>query len=242
MPMTTRRSASVGSVRETAPSSGHRSVPRLRRAAASKRSHNAYNQLGRRDDAHHELTNALRLHTELNDPIGQAATHRGLAELLGPTTAALDHAKQALSLYQAAADEGGQGAALNVVGWHHTLLGDHHRAIEYCRHALTILRRLGNQRGEAATWDSLGHAHHHLGDHTQAITCYERAARLRHAAGDRHPEAKTLTRLGHVHQAIGDEDAARAAWHRALAILDDLDHPDTDDVHARLAALTSPAP
>jgi hypothetical protein len=40
--------------------------------------------------------------------------------------------------------------------------------------------------------------------------------------------------LSHNHHAGGDHEAARDAWQHALAILDDLEHPDADTVRAKL--------
>jgi hypothetical protein len=49
-----------------------------------------------------------------------------------------------------------------------------------------------------------------------------------------------LNRLGDVRLAAADPDAARTAWQRALAILADLDHPDADDVRAKLRTAAPP--
>ncbi|WP_198940651.1 AfsR/SARP family transcriptional regulator [Micromonospora sp. CB01531] len=200
----------------------------------------AYSQLGHNEDAHHHLTLALNLYQELDDPIGQATTHRGFAALVRSDSSdkALHHAEQALALYRAGDNPGGEGNALNEVGWYSALLGDYHRALDHCEQALVILEKLGNRRGQAATWDSLGYAHHHLGDHHRAIDCYRRAADLRHATGDRHPEAETLNRLAHTYLAVGDRESAHSAWEKALTILTQLDHPDADQVRANLGALS----
>jgi len=53
--------------------------------------------------------------------------------------------------------------------------------------------------------------------------------------GDRWGEADTLTNLGDIRRAVGELLQAREAWQQALAILDDLKHPDAAEVRARLA-------
>jgi hypothetical protein len=60
------------------------------------------------------------------------------------------------------------------------------------------------------------------------------ALRLYRDLTDRYYESDTLTHLGDTHLAVGDPDAARAAWRQALTILDDLDHPDAQNVRAKL--------
>jgi hypothetical protein len=52
--------------------------------------------------------------------------------------------------------------------------------------------------------------------------------------GDKPDEADSLIRLGDAFQAAGDADAAHGVWHEALAILDDLNHPEADDLRDRL--------
>jgi hypothetical protein len=53
-------------------------------------------------------------------------------------------------------------------------------------------------------------------------------------------EASVLTHLGDARHAAGESALAREAWQRALAILDDIEHPDADQVRAKLASTTNP--
>jgi hypothetical protein len=55
--------------------------------------------------------------------------------------------------------------------------------------------------------------------------------------GDRYGEADTLTHLAETHHATGNPQAACGAWQQALTILDDLDHPNAEQVRAKLAGL-----
>jgi tetratricopeptide (TPR) repeat protein len=92
----------------------------------------------------------------------------------------------------------------------------------------------------ANAWDSLGFAHHHLGHHAEAQACYRRAIGLLHDVGKQYDEAAALARLGEVLCAAGDPTSARDAWQQALTILDDLDHPDAQQVRTKLATLATP--
>jgi tetratricopeptide (TPR) repeat protein len=203
----------------------------------------AYTLLGRFDDAHTQLRHALDLTTRTGAQTQQAHTHRNLAYLWGRRgrpAQALPHAQQALRLCQATDNQAGQARALNEVGWCHALLGEHQQALTYCQQALTLHQQLGDRQGQAATWDSLGYAHHHLGQHTQALTCYQHALTLCQDLGDRYGEATTLTHLGDTHHTTSNPQAARDAWQQALTILDDMDHPDAEQVRAKLATLDTP--
>jgi|GEM_PF-4772242 hypothetical protein len=46
----------------------------------------------------------------------------------------------------------------------------------------------------------------------------------------------TLTSLGDTRRTAGEPAQAREAWQQALAILEDLRHPDADRVRAELAS------
>jgi len=50
-------------------------------------------------------------------------------------------------------------------------------------------------------------------------------------------EATALIHLGDTHHAAGDPDAARDPWQQARSILDNLHHPDADQVRSKLAAI-----
>jgi tetratricopeptide (TPR) repeat protein len=199
--------------------------------------------LGRFDDAHTHLQQALDLYRRSGEQTKQAPTHLNLAVVLerqGRYTDALYHARQALDLSRAAGHQAGQADALNAVGWYCALLGDHQQALTSCQQALGLHQRLNDRQGQAATWDSLGYAHHNLGHHTQAATCYQHALDLYRDLGYRQGEADTLIRLGDTHHATSNPQAACDAWQQALTILNDLDHPDAAQVRTKLTDLDPP--
>jgi tetratricopeptide (TPR) repeat protein len=203
----------------------------------------AYTRLGRLEDAYTHLSRALDLATRAGDQTGQVRTHINLGYLWGRWgnyPRALDHARQALTLRQATGHLHGQAQGLNNVGWCHARLGDHHQALTACQQALTLFQDLGDRAGQAHAWDSIGYAHHHLGNHTDALTSYHHALTLHRDVGDRYNEATTLTNLGDTHHTTGNHHAAHDAWHQALTILDDLNHPDADQLRTKLTTLHAP--
>lgn len=201
------------------------------------------------DQARGHLADSLRRYRQLGDRDGQARVHQSLnwvCERQARYGDALGHAEQALALFQAIDDQAGQAAALNAIGWCHVLLGDPQRSRTFCRRALALNRERGNRRSEALTWDSLGYAEHQVGRFAKAAACYRRALHLFQECGDRFYEAEILTHLGNTRHAAGDPQEARAAWQAALDILDDLRHPDADQVRAKLGQIrrapSDPAP
>jgi DNA-binding SARP family transcriptional activator/tetratricopeptide (TPR) repeat protein len=202
----------------------------------------AYVRLGRFDDAHDHLRQALELDAELGDSAGEAYTHRSLARLLGLQgrhAEALGHARRALELYRAIGHRSGEARALYMVGWRYAELGDHEQALTFCQRALALLRQVDDRYGQAIAWDGLGYAHHNLGHHDQATTCYRHALDLYRDVGDRYFEAEALARLGDTRRATGDREEAGSAWLRALEIFTELGHPAADQVRARLHHISS---
>jgi DNA-binding SARP family transcriptional activator len=224
-------------------------VERLGDRSAQAQAHRglarAYRQLGRLDDAHTHLRNALHLCAELDDRVGLGHTHLSMGqvhEMQDDPAAALNHAEQALRLFRSVDDRTGEALALNSAGWCNARLGNHRQALTYCTTALSLQQQRGDRYGEATTWDSLGYAHHHLGDFQQATVCYQSSLALRRDGGDQYSEARTLIRLGDTRFALGDTRAAGRAWERAVTILDELDHPDADWARERFQQLENPQP
>jgi DNA-binding SARP family transcriptional activator len=202
----------------------------------------AYSRLDSLDRTRAHNQRAIDLFAEVNDPVGEAHTWMGVAwlsyQLDGAAQCARD-TRRALQLYQAAGHRVGEARALGNLGWVHVDAGEFDEALICCRQALAVHKETGDREGEATAWDSLGYAYHHSGDHSQAIVCYRHAIDLRRLLGDRYAESETLHRLGDTQRASGDPDSAGDAWRASLSILDELAHPDADQVRDKLGELRS---
>ena len=223
-----KAAASIGD--HTGEICAHRALGRLRA------------RFGMFEDADGHLRSALHLATLHGDRLSQARVHidrAWTAELSGRNGDALAEALQALELLRALDHRYGMGETLNTVGWYLAMVGDFRSALEFCGEALELLRGLGHVYGMAGTWDSLGFIHHNLGEGTRAVECYREAIRLFHRLGDRTYEAGSVVRLGDALEAVGELDAARESWRTALATLEELDHPDADQVRAKLVKAVS---
>jgi DNA-binding SARP family transcriptional activator/Tfp pilus assembly protein PilF len=205
----------------------------------------AHRNLGRAALRYHDsagaqshLERTLALHEELGDQVGQADALIELARALGRQARydeALDCARRALRLYQDTADPTGPAYALNAIGWYHCQTGDYAAALEYCGQALELHRELNDISALADTWDSLGYVRYHLGDTAEALSAYEQAAQLYQQVDARYDMAVTMTRIGDTHERADNRSAAVLSWQRALTVLDDIGHPDADDVRDKLA-------
>jgi tetratricopeptide (TPR) repeat protein len=149
---------------------------------------------------------------------------------------ALECGRRALELYRAGGDPEGQARAHNAIGWALSCLGEPERAIEHCEQALRRYQEIKGINGQAATWDSLGSANLALQRFGRALHCFEQALVFARGSNDRYNEARVLIHVGDAHAGAGEGAAALGAWRDALAILDDIGHPDAADVGERMAA------
>jgi DNA-binding SARP family transcriptional activator/tetratricopeptide (TPR) repeat protein len=198
----------------------------------------AYSNLGDQDQALGQYTSSLTLCQQLGNRLGQAKIHQNLgvlAEHQGRYADALGHAEQALRLFKAIGDKASEADALNSVGWSHGLLGDYQQARAFCRQSVVLCAEADNRWAEGSAWDSVGYAEHNLGNLAEAAACYQRALSLHREFGARFDEAGTLIRLGDTRHAVGEPTQARDAWQQALTILEDLHHPDAEQVRAKLS-------
>jgi DNA-binding SARP family transcriptional activator/tetratricopeptide (TPR) repeat protein/transcriptional regulator with XRE-family HTH domain len=197
-------------------------------------------RLGQLDEAGAHLRRALELYRDGGDHREVGNTYVNLAQVFerqGRHVEAIDTVTRALEPFRMTGDRRAEATVLNAIGWCSAQLGDHERATRACEQALALFQEVGDRHGEAQTWDSIGYAHHGLGDHGRAVRCYEAAIDLYVELGEQYLRADVLTHLGATEHAAGDHEAARRAWRRALTILDELDHPEADDVRDLLASL-----
>jgi DNA-binding SARP family transcriptional activator/tetratricopeptide (TPR) repeat protein len=208
-------------------------------AIAHRLAASACARLGDYGQARAHLADCLELYRQVGDRAGEARVHQSLgwvAEREGRYTDASGHNEQAVALYQAVGHRAGQADALNSAGFCYALAGDYRRARKYCRRALPLLREIGNPLHLAHAWDSVGYAEQHLGRLTEAADCYRQALGLYREVGNRFQEAVTITHVADCCHADGRPQDARQAWRQALDILDDLHHPDAEQIRAKLAS------
>ena len=105
-----------------------------------------------------------------------------------------------------------------------------------CRRPELVVRPLGDH-GPYVVKDPRTGAYYQLGDYVQAASCFEEAVRLFGQFGDRCGQAWALAHLGDARFAVGCPETAREAWQQALAVLDDLRHPDAEPVRTKLRQL-----
>ena len=201
---------------------------------------NALIQAGHPAEALGHLASALRLREEAGDVHGQARVHLYIGRAVehqGRYRDALVHSRQALRLAQTVGAPAKPLLAdgLNHVGWDLAKLGRY-------RSGAALLP--AGRRPQPAT----RHKHH-------AASRAGQPGLRPPASGPQRPRpptataarsscstswatatqmAETLVYVGDAHRADGNLPAARQAWTQALAILDDMHHPDAERLRAKL--------
>jgi tetratricopeptide (TPR) repeat protein/transcriptional regulator with XRE-family HTH domain len=194
-------------------------------------------ELGDLEAAREHLATALDFYEKLGNVGGMAKVHLNLGIIVrraGDHAGAIAEATTALALYRLDGDPVGEARATNNIGWCHLTMGDYRRALDYCRQAVAVHEAAGNRMGAGHSWDSVGMAHFRLGEHDEAAACYRRSLAAFRAERDRQYEAIALAHLGDAEDAAGRSRAAHQAWRESLTILTEIDHPDADEVRAKL--------
>ncbi len=124
-----------------------------------------------------------------------------------------------------------------MLGRLHRAAGHPLLACDSCREAAGIYADLGDRDGLAVAANHIGEALADLRDYPAAIASYQQAAGLFSALGDALGEVYCLFGIGDSQAAAGEPRAAASAWRRGLAVLGDADHPEAEEVRAKLAAL-----
>ena len=231
---------------ETTQSLGLADAERVAEYEGEVNAHRALGRLRARfgafEDADAHLAKALELAGAQGDRLGLARVHvdrAWTAELAGRHDDALAESRQALGLLRQLDHRYGIAESLNTVGWYLAMTGEFRSALEHCEEALGLLSELGHAYGMAGTWDSLGYIHHQLGEYARAVECFNEAVRLFGKLGDRTYEAGSIQRLGDAFEAQGDLGSAHGAWREALATLEELGHPDAEQLRAKLVPVVA---
>jgi tetratricopeptide (TPR) repeat protein len=190
------------------------------------------------DDAYAYLAAALTAREKLGDPHNQAVIHLEFTVTMlleGRPADAHKHAELALPLDVACGHQHGQSKALSAMGYCQALLGNYQDALGYCHRSLQLHEDSVSLTSKADTLDTIGYCHHNLGDHGQAVEYYRQCLQMGREVDDLMTQGTALARIGDVHWDAGERVAARQAWQEALAVLGDVNPPDSEQLRAKLA-------
>ncbi len=136
---------------------------------------------------------------------------------LGQPRAAIDGARAAGQLYEAAGDRGGVALSLRLVSMALADEGDLSGARRAAEQGLAIRREIGDEQGTARMLDRLGDVLEWQGDWAGARRCHEEALALFRKIDDHYGAAVATFNLANVRSKTGDHEAAHASYEAALA-------------------------
>ncbi|MGQ4389166.1 AfsR/SARP family transcriptional regulator [Streptomyces sp. SAS_270] len=206
----------------------------------------ALTQLRRFDEAIDHLRQLMTLGRELGDTYFryQALVNLGYSyRRIGRPDRAVEYCRRALAIHRILGETWGrEGTILNNLGDAYEQLGRFDEAIDCLEQALTVLRAIGDRWGEGVALDILGTVHHQIRRHDDALAYYRQALDTHADISNQWGQAHVLGNLGDVHLAASAPDAARTSWQQALTILNQVNHPDAEEIRARLRRLNEPRP
>ncbi|NET59709.1 MAG: CHAT domain-containing protein, partial [Symploca sp. SIO2E6] len=136
----------------------------------------------------------------------------------GEKQKALELFNQALPLYRAVGDRGGEATTLNNLGSVYGSLGEKQKALEFYNQALPLLRLVEDRGGEATTLTNIGLVYSDLGEKQKALQFYNQALPLLRLVGDRRQEAITLSNIGFIYDSLGEKQKALEFYNQALPL------------------------
>jgi len=171
---------------------------------------------------------ALTIHTHARHAArytdDRAAEARALTNLgtvyqgQGRLEQAIDHYRQALTLFHGIGDRPGEARALGDLGVVYQRQGRYRQAADHLQQALALYCEIGDRAGEAYMLGSLGVDYRRQGRYQEAVDHYQQALALFREIGDRVGEAQTLGSLGLVYQRQGRYQQAVDHHQQALAL------------------------
>lgn len=136
----------------------------------------------------------------------------------GQPERALDLARQALGLAEAAGDRRALAQAHNILGILASSQGDVGQARHHLEHSLALAEALGDPSARIAALNNLALACMASGERGEAIQLLNTALELCAAQGDRHREAALHNNLADLLHRSGQSEAAMAHLKQAVAI------------------------
>jgi tetratricopeptide (TPR) repeat protein len=200
---------------------------------------NVYLYLSRLDEAADHYRRALAIFTEIGDLRGQVIclTNIGsVEERLGDYDEAVYRNEQALNLLESAGEITLQIDVRINLGSVCCRLGQYQKAIDLQLHALASARDVGDPALQCAALTHLGQTRHAAGQLPEALDMYRQALVLAADIGLLREQARAHDGLGAVNRA-SDPRAAREHWERAIAIYDQLNLAEADQLRDQLTTV-----
>ncbi|WP_460396035.1 ATP-binding protein [Actinophytocola sediminis] len=200
----------------------------------------AYLDLGRFDEARHESEHARVLAGQASDRRNESVALQQLglaAEGLGDIEGALEYLTRSLLIEQELGIDRGVALRHRRIGEVLLGAGRDAEAAAHLEQARVVFAAQSDPRDEAQVLISLARVDSRAGHRDQAESRLAQALEVLSGLGSAIFHADVLIAYGEISHDHGDLDSARRYLSEALVLCRDLDGPQQERIHARLAAL-----
>lgn len=200
----------------------------------------SYIDTQRYEDAMGYLQSQLAVAQEIGYAFGEGCALVDLARVyveLGQYNEVADHAQEALTIFRNIGHRRNEALCLSHLGNATRQTGDLDQAMAYLRHALYISAEIKDLSVQAIALRYLSMVQRDLGLDEDAVGSLGQAVSMWQQYGANYAQGEVLVELGTVLNGIGRSEEAQNAWRQALVILEDVGHPQADEVRRRLDTL-----
>ena len=181
--------------------------------------------VGETDEATERFSDMLRLAWIFDSPAKAGAAHGRLARVFrqrGDYDIAMNHLREANSLFGEVGDQRGVAATLDDIGRIHWLRGGYGQALEFHRQALSIRKALADRRSIGLSLANIGRVHRDSGAFKAAVAQFREALDLRRDIGDLSGVIHSLCDLGGVYTEDDNCELALSLLAEAMRIADNI--------------------
>lgn len=197
----------------------------------------AYANLGEPKRAIEFYEKALVIAQEIGDRRAESSAlgNLGLAYAsLSETRRAIEFYEKAMRLVREIGDRRSEATALGNLGNAYADLGETKRAAEAFEKYLTLARQIADRRAEGNALGNLALTYTNRGETERAIELHQQRLIIARELGDRRGEGVTLLYSSLALDSLGKRTEAIANAEAALAILEQVEHPNSAQVRAQI--------
>ena len=152
----------------------------------------------------------------------QEAYAQGVQLLVQDTAKSLQESvaklKEALPLWRAVGDRGGEADTLNCLGRVFYETGETNKSLDTYIQALALYKALDDRAGGSNALNTIGLLYERLGDMRKALDYLSQSLDLSRAIGDRAGEATTMQNIGLLYNRLGESQIALDYYERSIII------------------------
>ncbi|NUM79149.1 tetratricopeptide repeat protein, partial [candidate division KSB1 bacterium] len=183
------------------------------------------------------LEESLKIRREIGDRAGEGATLNNISQIYdarGDYATALKYLEESLKILREIGDRAGEGATLNNIAAIAHASGDYATALSYLEESLKILREIGDRAGMIPTLHNMAHIYLQNQQLQASLQAFGEALQLCHETNNAEGFFNVSLNLGNLLCQLGQKEQGLPLLEQALAVGQQIGHPQTSQVEALL--------